>query len=384
MERTGKRVPPQPDSDPVRIDLDGEGHLHLRIPAQPDRQALCDLEREAGKTLAQTVSGKKMVLHAPESLSAESLLAGTLLNVVRMAQSRGYVIDSTNLPDSVRNLLRLATARALPSIDKEPDLPFVQRVGKATVETGAVARRFIHFLGELVNSLFRFVTGRARFRRRDFWVTLQECGSDALPIVSLLAFLTGTILAFVGAVQLRKFGATIYMTDLVGLAMAREMGCLMTGIIMSGRTGAAFAAQIGSMTANQEIDALKTFGLSPVEFLVLPRTLALVLMMPLLTLYANVLGWIGGFVVAIPMGINPAEYWDQLTASLGLGHIAFGITKSFFFGIVVATTGCYYGLRSKRNSAAVGRAATRAVVAGITWIVVLDAVFALMDELLQN
>jgi phospholipid/cholesterol/gamma-HCH transport system permease protein len=183
--------------------------------------------------------------------------------------------------------------------------------------------------------------------------------------------------------QLRKFGATIYMTDLVGLTMAREMGCIMTAVIMSGRTGAAFAAQIGSMNVNQEIDALETLGLSPVEYLVLPRTLALVLMLPLLTLYANVLGWFGGYLVAIPMDINSAEYWFQLKESLALNHIVFGISKSFFFAMVVATTGCYYGLRSGRSSSAVGQAATRAVVAGITWIVVLDAVFAFMDEVLN-
>jgi phospholipid/cholesterol/gamma-HCH transport system permease protein len=165
--------------------------------------------------------------------------------------------------------------------------------------------------------------------------------------------------------------------------MAREMGCIMTGVIMSGRTGAAFAAQIGSMNVNQEVDALKTLGLSPVEFLVLPRSLAMILMMPLLTIYAIVIGWIGGFLVAVPMDINPSEFWNQLTETLTLEHIAFGVGKSFFFGIIVAGTGCYHGLLSGRNSAAVGQAATRAVVAGITWIVVLDALFAFIDEVIN-
>jgi phospholipid/cholesterol/gamma-HCH transport system permease protein len=173
----------------------------------------------------------------------------------------------------------------------------------------------VEFLGELIFCFGKLLVGRSRFRKRDFWIILQDCSVGALPIVSLLATLTGTILAFVGAVQLRKFGATIYMTDLVGLAMAREMAAIMTGVIMAGRTGAAFAAQIGSMNVNQEVDALETVGLSPVEFLVLPRTLALILVMPLLTLYANVLGWMGGFLVAMPMNINAAEYWNQLTES---------------------------------------------------------------------
>jgi len=172
------------------------------------------------------------------------------------------------------------------------------------------------------------------------------------------------------------------MTDLVGLSMAREMGCLMTGIIMSGRTGAAFAAQIGSMNVNQEVDALETLGISPIEFLVLPRTVALVLMMPLLTMYADILGWIGAFFVALPLGINPAEFLLQLRDSLEMGQVHYGLFKSLFFGIVVATAGCYYGLKSGRSSAAVGSATTKAVVAGITWIVVLDALFAFVFEIL--
>jgi len=384
MERPHKEQPPQSGNGTYRIEPDEKGHLHFRLSAVPAREQLEQLEREGSHVLRAPGNGKNLILHAPDSLQADSLLAGSLLELTRLARSRGYGIEADDLPDSLKNLLHLALARSLPLEEKEEALPFIQAIGKSTLERIASAQRFIEFLGELTGSLIRLASGKARFRRRDFWVTLQECGADALPIVSLLAFLTGTILAFVGAVQLRKFGATIYMTDLVGLAMAREMGCLMTGIIMSGRTGAAFAAQIGSMNANQEIDALKTFGLSPVEFLVLPRTIALVLMLPVLTMYANVLGWIGGFFVAIPMGINAPEYWNQLSESLTIGHILFGLNKSFFFGIVVATTGCYYGLRSKRNSAAVGQAATRAVVAGITWIVILDAIFALMDEMVQT
>ena len=136
------------------------------------------------------------------------------------------------------------------------------------------------------------------------------------------------------------------------------------------------------MNVNQEVDALKTLGISPVEFLVVPRALALVLMMPLLTLYSNVIGWFGGFIVAVPMDINASEYWIQLKESLSLNHILFGLSKSFIFGIIVAVSGCYYGLGSGRNSAAVGEAATKAVVAGITWIVIVDALFAFIDEIL--
>lgn len=314
----------------------------------------------------------------------DSLVVSTVLHLIVKARERGLSVEVASLPPSLRPLVELALAVA-PTQHPEPAFQSrLEQIGRKAHLWAGSTERFITFLGELITSLGRLLTGRARMRWRDFWVILQDCGVSALPIVSLLAILTGTILGFIGAVQLRKFGATIYMTDLVGLAMAREMACIMTGVIMSGRTGAAFAAQIGSMTVNQEVDALRTFGLSPVEFLVLPRTVALFVMMPLLTLYANVLGWFGGYLVALPMEINPAEYWDQLTESLTLAHIGFGLSKSFFFGLVVATTGCYYGLRSGRSSAAVGEAATKAVVAGITWIIVLDALFAFMDELISG
>jgi phospholipid/cholesterol/gamma-HCH transport system permease protein len=250
------------------------------------------------------------------------------------------------------------------------------RIGRDTVSAIKDSRGFYKFLGELIYCFFQFLRGKARFRKSDFWVTLQACGVGALPIVSLISLLIGVILAFVGGVQLQKFGATIFMVDLVGLAMAREMGCIMTGVIMSGRTGAAFAAQIGSMNVNEEVDALETLGFSPMEYLVLPRALAMILMMPLLTLYSDFLGFLGGFIVAIPLDISASEFWTQLTGSLNLRHMAVGIIKSFFFGVIVAASGCYFGLLSGRSSASVGEAATKAVVAGIMWIIVLDAIFA--------
>jgi phospholipid/cholesterol/gamma-HCH transport system permease protein len=336
------------------------------------------------RELGEADKGGTLMFEAPDFDKSDAIVVSTILELIRTAKEKNMEVDLESLPENIRPLLKLSLAvpKRTPSAGRSDGL--VVRLGKQAVLVGKAARRFVDFLGELVFSFGKLLIGRSRFRKRDFWIILQDCSVGALPIVSLLAVLTGTILAFVGAVQLRKFGATIYMTDLVGLAMAREMAAIMTGVIMAGRTGAAFAAQIGSMNVNEEIDALETVGLSPVEFLVLPRTLALILVMPLLTLYANVLGWTGGFLVAMPMNINAAEYWNQLTESIGLGHIIFGISKSFFFGIVIATTGCYYGLRSGRSSAAVGTATTRAVVAGITWIIVLDALFAFMDEALKG
>ncbi|MGC9451511.1 MAG: MlaE family ABC transporter permease [Oceanipulchritudo sp.] len=365
----------------TRVRPDGNIVIELKEAASRIHPAACQAEME--EALAKVAADARVLFVGNGSAEAGSLFVGTLLQCIRLAKGRGLPVETATLPPAVRKLVELSLAVSPEEAGKPEQAYFIGEIGRRTVAVLKDVIRFVGFLGELIHSFGRFLRGRARFRQRDFWVTLQECGVNALGIVGLLALLTGIILAFIGAVQLKKFGATIYVTDLVGLAMAREMGCIMTGVIMSGRTGAAFAAQIGSMNVNQEVDALKTLGLSPVEFLVLPRSLAMILMMPLLTIYAIVIGWIGGFLVAVPMDINPSEFWNQLTETLTLEHIAFGVGKSFFFGIIVAGTGCYHGLLSGRNSAAVGQAATRAVVAGITWIVVLDALFAFIDEVIN-
>jgi phospholipid/cholesterol/gamma-HCH transport system permease protein len=208
-------------------------------------------------------------------------------------------------------------------------------------------------------------------------VHMQEAGAQALPIVSLISFLVGTILAFVGAVQLEQFGASIYVADLVGIGMAREMGAMMTAIVMAGRTGAAYAAQLGSMTASQEIEALKTMGISPLEFLVLPRLIALSVMMPLLCLYSDCLGIVGGVAVGTGMlGIPARLYFNQTFNAVDLGDVAGGVFKAAVYGILIAVSGCLRGLQSGKSSSAVGEATTSAVVTGIVLIICACGVFA--------
>ena len=219
--------------------------------------------------------------------------------------------------------------------------------------------------------------------RRGCFLLIQQCGAEALPIVALISFLVGAILAFVGNVQLMSFGANLFVADLVGIAMVREMGVVMTGIIMSGRTGAAFAAQLGSMKANEEIDALRTFGFDPFDFLVLPRLIALVVMMPLLTLYADVAGIMGGMLVGSLVGIPPALYWTETLTALSLTNVSLGVLKSVFFGAAIAISGCQQGMAAGNSSAAVGEATTRAVVTAITAVIVLDSAFAALFTVLK-
>ena len=320
----------------------------------------------------------------------DSRLPAFLLSIIRSitqpADKKDKQVPALDgLPESLRGLLALALA--LPEENGNQKTPHhsseIRKLGKVTLEIGKSIRSLLDFTGQTVLSLARFFTGKARFRPADFWMVLQQCGVQALPIVSLISFLIGVILAFVGNVQLTNFGANLFVADLVGIAMVREMGVVMTAIIMSGRTGAAFAALIGSMKANEEIDALRTFGFSPFDFLVLPRFLALVLMMPILTVYANVVGILGGMLVGAMVGIPPVLYWTETLQAVDLTTASLGVIKSVFFGAAIAISGCMQGMNAGNSSAAVGEATTRAVVASITTVIVLDSAFAAIFTLLD-
>jgi len=240
------------------------------------------------------------------------------------------------------------------------------------------------FLGQNALALAALLRGQAQFRWADSLLVMQECGPQALGIVALINFLIGSILAFVGATQLSHFGATLYVADLVSVSTFREMSCIMTGIIMCGRTGAAFAAQLGTMKVNQEVEAFQTFGISPVEFLVLPRVLALIFMIPLLCVFADVIAISGGFVVSTSMlHVNPALYLHRTLAAVSLSTFLLGIFKGAYFGVVVALTGCLRGMQCGSNAAAVGQATTSAVVTGITTIIASDGIFAVLCNALN-
>jgi len=298
---------------------------------------------------------------------------------------REIPVERDALPEGVVRLLDLA--HAVPSRTglegTKVRVGLLARAGERTLALLAGGRAVVTFVGQLAMAMGRLVTGRARFRSVDLAVFLQDTGAAALPIVTLISFLVGVILAFVGAVQLNQFGAEIYVADLVGLAMVRQMGALMAAIIMAGRTGAAFAAQLGAMKVNEEIDALTTMGIPPLDFLVLPRFLALCLMMPLLCIYADVLGIVGGFVVGTSMlDISFSQYWNQTVNAIGLLDCLPGLIMSVFFGALVATFGCLRGMQCAGSSSAVGDAATSAVVSGIVSIIVADAIFTVLFDVL--
>jgi phospholipid/cholesterol/gamma-HCH transport system permease protein len=239
----------------------------------------------------------------------------------------------------------------------------------------------VRFIGEVTLSFGRLLRGKAQFRRTDLLLIIQDVGPQALPIVSLISFLVGLIVAYMGAVQLAQFGAQIYIANLVGIGMVREMGALMTGIIMAGRTGASFAAQLGTMQVNEEIDAFRTLGISPMDFLVMPRMLALICVMPLLTLYSDLVGMLAGlFVANTSFNIGAFEYYHQTVHSLNLTQFAVGISKGTTYGILIAIAGCLRGMQCGRSAQAVGEAATSAVVTSILFIVVAASVLTIIYQ----
>jgi phospholipid/cholesterol/gamma-HCH transport system permease protein len=308
----------------------------------------------------------------------DSGLMSFVTRVGDLARERKIPLDEATLPDGLRRLLMLATR--VPGQDarhaEEPQSRLA-RIGLLAIAAWHEIVTMVEFVGEITLAFGRLFRGKARFRARDFWLLVQQAGADALPIVTLISFLVGTIFAFVGAVQLERFGATIYVADLVGIAVVREMGAVMTAIVMAGRTGAAFAAQLGTMKVTQEIDALTTMGFSPLDFLVLPRIIALCLMMPLLCLYADALGVLGGSVIGIGMlKLPPITSFNQTFHAVALSDLNGGILKASVYGVLVALSGCLRGLQSGSSSSAVGDAATSAVVTGIVLIISACGLFA--------
>ena len=322
--------------------------------------------------LSQMPKPKSVVFESDKLGEWNTGLVKALVAIVQVARANGVEIDDSGLPNGARRLVSLAFA-----VEERKDArrvfkrkKFFEQIGENVIAGLAGARELLTFAGELVLSCGRFLRGKATFQRSDITQYVQEAGVEALPIVSLICFLIGMIFAFVGVIQLESFGAGIYTADLVAVAMVREMSAIMTGIIMSGRTGAAYAAQIGTMKVNEEIDALTTLGMNPIDFLVTPRVLALILMMPLLMVYASLIGIMGGALVGLSMlDVTLQQYVAQTLTAVHLNSLFGGLFKSIVYGILIALVGCQQGMACGNSAMAVGQCTTKAVVLGIVLIV---------------
>ena len=363
------------DNSTLVVQLAGDWHLRHGLPST-------DLVE---KQLDTAPKPTRLTFDAAELRDWDSGLLTFLLGVSEICHKRKLTADWSPLPEGVRSLIQLAEAvpEKTGARAEVTHTSFIEELGHEAISWAQGLDDFLRFLGEVAISFVRLATGKARFRRVDLMIVIQDCGASAFGIVTLVTFLVGVILAFMGAVQLQQFGAAIYVADLVGIAMSRDMGAMMTAIIMAGRTGAAFAAQLGSMKVTQEIDALTTMGISPLEFLVLPRVLALFLMIPLLCIYADCLGVAGGaFVSATMLHITVRTYIQETVAAVTLADIFGGVFKAAIYGIIIAVAGCLRGFQCGDSSSAVGDAATEAVVTGIVYVIVACGIFAFIFNIL--
>ena len=334
--------------------------------------------KEARSVVDQAGSGS-LRIDCRELGRWDSALVVFLRMVQDRAGAKGVRIDDEGVPQAARQLLALGVRpEATTTVERQPRRKSLAvRVGEGFLRRCSEAGTTVELVGDTALRGTAAVAGRARTRAVDVLLLMKESGPGALIIVAIVNGLVGAILAFVGAVQFRKFGAGIYVADLVGIAVVREMAAVMTAIVMAGRTGGAYAAHIATMQGNEEIDALRTFGIPPFDFLVLPRMIALVAMMPLLYLYGCAAGLLGGYLVGVAtLDVTSSAFLHELRNAVAGSEFAIGAIKSVTFGALVALAGCSIGLSAGRSAADVGRAATSAVVAGIIGVIALDALFA--------
>jgi len=366
----------RPSENRVLVRITGEWKLKNSLPTADEMMT----EMRAGPKVRQ------IAFDAGELKGWDSGLLTFLIRVMDLCSAADIAVEKDGLPKGVQRLLSLATAvpERKGARREAARISFVEKVGDSAIAFWRSILEMLEFIGEASVAFVRVFTGKAQFRPSDLFLTIQECGAQALPIVSLISLLVGLILAFIGAIQLKIFGAQIYVASLVGIGMVRALAAVMTGIIMAGRTGAAFAAQLGTMQVNEEIDALKTLGVSPMEFLVLPRMLALFFMMPLLSLYADLMGVLGGLIIGVSMlDLNFMEYFIKTRESVSMNDLWVGVFSAAVFGVLVALAGCMRGMQCGRSASAVGEATTSAVVTSIVSIVVAMALITVVCNVLH-
>jgi phospholipid/cholesterol/gamma-HCH transport system permease protein len=376
MTDRGEMILEQPSDDTLKVILSGHWKLGGELPGADKVQ----------QRLEGSPAVRNIVFDTKELANWDTELLIFLMDLHTFCDRQNIQLNSDGLPPGAQRLLQLAAAvpEKKDARKTEERVSFLALVGNKTIDFYQSAGNVLDFIGDTVLAVLRLLRGQAQYRRSDLGLLMQSCSSQAVPIVSLISFLVGLILAFIGAIQLKLFGAEVYVANLVGIGMVRLMAALMTGIVMAGRTGGAFAAQLGTMQVNQEIDALKTMGISPMEFLVLPRLLALALMMPLLCFYANFMGIMGGMVVAVWMlNIDFIQYYHQTAAAVGLWNLGIGLFSGLVFGVIVALAGCMRGMQCGRSASAVGDAATSAVVTAIVGIIVSTALITVLCNILN-
>lgn len=321
---------------------------------------------------------RRQILVVPKELiDWDSSLPLFLLHLRSWCREHNTALNLDALPPALRQLLHLIQESEENAAPSKPPEPIDQPAAILAKRAALAMKDSVSFVGECAIGMMETPTDPRQFRWRDFFVEMVQAGPKAMPIVGLLSFLVGVVFAYETVTQLRQFGAQIYVINGLGVAVARQIGPILAAVVLAGRTGAAYAAHIGNMKLGGEIDSLEVLGVSPITFLVLPRLAALFCMMPLITLYSDLFGLLGGFMVTVSsMNIPATEFWVQLQSALSLTDIIIGLIKGVVFGVLIGLAGTLRGLQCERSSAGVGRAATSAVVIGITAIIAADTVFA--------
>ena len=356
------------DQSILQIRLSGDWTRDIDFPESIDT----DLNQAIEDKKAQSV-----YLDISSVVAWDSALLTVIISLAELCRQRQLDFDASSLPKEMTRLISLldnAPKRNVPAHERH-DASFLHNVGTNVIAAVREVGDVIAFLNSATLAFISVLRGKANYRAADTWMIMQQTGAEALPIVSLLNFLVGAILGYIGAMQLEKFGAEIFIGDMVGVAMTREIAAIITAIIMAGRSGAAFAAQLGTMKVNEEIDALRSMGLSPMEFLVLPRMIGMMLMMPLLAIYANFMGVFGGALVAYAaLDITLEQYLDVVIESVGLNDVFVGFTMAIVFGAIVAVVGCQKGMSCGKSAEEVGASTTSAVVTSTVIIFVSAAI----------
>jgi len=364
------------DEDTLHIHLGGVWRMGAAIPADLGGLPLAFADGRVSR----------VVYEARELKHWDTSLLAFVVRLERAARACSLAVSRDALPEGLQRLVDMAFAvppGAGAKAHRSEENVYV-RLGGLVLDIPARLTEVLAFQGALVLSFWRLLRGKSDMRLEDLLRAALECGLHALPIIMLTSTLFGMILAFMGAVQLTRFGAQIYVAGLVGIGMLRVLGPVLVGVVMSGRTGAAYAAIIGTMQVNEEVDALNTFGISPMDYLVLPRVLALSLMVPLLTFYADLMGVIGGFLVGVfVLGLPADAYYRATINAVELRQLLVGLVYATSFGLIVGVCGCYQGMRCGRSAEAVGKAATTAVVSSIVYIIVATAIITILCNLVQ-
>lgn len=307
-----------------------------------------------------------------------SLLLSFFCQVIDEAKKRNIACERSLLPQQMQDLLQVSYVKSA-NTKQKTSVNIFHALGSLTHKIFHQMRVAVDFVGEISLAMLKFFAGKATISAKDVWQEIYNASASSLPIISLVSVLLGLILAFVSAIQLQVLGAEVYVSSLITVSMVRVMSPVLTGIVIAGRIGASYAATIGSMQVNEEVDALKTFGINPIEFLVLPRFLALSLMMPFLTVYSDFMGILGGYaVIYFGFDISFYAFLDNIQTFARLHQIFIGLFHSFVFGIIIALSGCYQGIISGRDAEAVGRATTMAVVHSIIGIIVSTSILTII------